>query len=79
VAPYLAMELRAHGMVVNTVNPAAIATDFRDGLGRHNPGVNKRILDMSAGYKKHTQKGIEHANHREESRARHGSEQRDWI
>jgi hypothetical protein len=45
---YLAKELGAHGIAVNTVAPGAIATDFSGGMVRDNPEVNKRVADMTA-------------------------------
>ena len=45
---YLAKELGARGIVVNTVAPGAIATDFSGGMVRDNPEVNKRVADMTA-------------------------------
>jgi NAD(P)-dependent dehydrogenase (short-subunit alcohol dehydrogenase family) len=45
---YLAKELGARGIVVNTVAPGAIATDFSGGMVRDNPELNKRIADMTA-------------------------------
>jgi NAD(P)-dependent dehydrogenase (short-subunit alcohol dehydrogenase family) len=45
---YLAKELGARGIAVNTVAPGAIATDFGGGMVRDNPEVNKRVADMTA-------------------------------
>ena len=45
---YLAKELGPRGIVVNTVAPGAIATDFSNGMVRDNPEVNKRVADMTA-------------------------------
>jgi NAD(P)-dependent dehydrogenase (short-subunit alcohol dehydrogenase family) len=45
---YLAKELGARGIAVNTVAPGAIATDFSGGTVRDNPEVNKRIAEMTA-------------------------------
>ena len=45
---YLAKELGARGITVNTVAPGAIATDFSGGMVRDNPEVNKRVADMTA-------------------------------
>jgi NAD(P)-dependent dehydrogenase (short-subunit alcohol dehydrogenase family) len=45
---YLAKELGARGIAVNTVAPGAIATDFSGGLVRDNPEVNKRVAEMTA-------------------------------
>ncbi len=45
---YLAKELGARGIVVNTVAPGAIATDFSGGMVRDNPEINKRVADMTA-------------------------------
>jgi NAD(P)-dependent dehydrogenase (short-subunit alcohol dehydrogenase family) len=45
---YLAKELGSRGIVVNTVAPGAIATDFSGGMVRDNPEVNKRVADMTA-------------------------------
>ncbi len=45
---YLAKELGARGIVVNTLAPGAIATDFSGGMVRDNPEVNKRVAEMTA-------------------------------
>jgi NAD(P)-dependent dehydrogenase (short-subunit alcohol dehydrogenase family) len=45
---YLAKELGARGIAVNTVAPGAIATDFSGGMVRDNPEVNKRVAAMTA-------------------------------
>jgi NAD(P)-dependent dehydrogenase (short-subunit alcohol dehydrogenase family) len=45
---YLAKELGARGIAVNTVAPGAIATDFSGGMVRDNPEVNKRVAEMTA-------------------------------
>ncbi|MGO9930778.1 MAG: SDR family NAD(P)-dependent oxidoreductase, partial [Steroidobacteraceae bacterium] len=45
---YLARELGARGIAVNTVAPGAIATDFSGGMVRDNPEVNKRVAEMTA-------------------------------
>jgi NAD(P)-dependent dehydrogenase (short-subunit alcohol dehydrogenase family) len=45
---YLAKELGARGIAVNTVAPGAIATDFSGGMVCDNPEVNKRVADMTA-------------------------------
>jgi NAD(P)-dependent dehydrogenase (short-subunit alcohol dehydrogenase family) len=45
---YLAKELGQRGIVVNTVAPGAIATDFSGGMVRDNPEVNKLVADMTA-------------------------------
>ncbi len=45
---YLAKELGARGIAVNTVAPGAIATDFSGGMVRDNPEINKRVADMTA-------------------------------
>jgi NAD(P)-dependent dehydrogenase (short-subunit alcohol dehydrogenase family) len=45
---YLAKELGPRGIVVNTVAPGAIATDFSGGLVRDNPDVNKMVANMTA-------------------------------
>ena len=45
---YLAKELGARGIAVNSVAPGAIATDFSGGMVRDNPEVNKRVADMTA-------------------------------
>ncbi|MGO4377122.1 SDR family NAD(P)-dependent oxidoreductase [Pseudoduganella sp. RAF19] len=45
---YLARELGARGIAVNTVAPGAIATDFSGGMVRDNPDLNKRVADMTA-------------------------------
>jgi NAD(P)-dependent dehydrogenase (short-subunit alcohol dehydrogenase family) len=45
---YMAKELGARGIAVNTVAPGAIATDFSGGMVRDNPDVNQRVADMTA-------------------------------
>lgn len=45
---YLAKELGARGIAVNTVAPGAIATDFSGGMVRDNPAVNKMVSDATA-------------------------------
>jgi len=45
---YLAKELGARGITVNTVAPGAIATDFSGGMVRDNPEVNKQVAGMTA-------------------------------
>jgi NAD(P)-dependent dehydrogenase (short-subunit alcohol dehydrogenase family) len=45
---YLAKELGARGIAVNTVAPGAVATDFSGGIVRDNPEVNKRVADVTA-------------------------------
>jgi NAD(P)-dependent dehydrogenase (short-subunit alcohol dehydrogenase family) len=45
---YLAKELGARGIAVNTVAPGAIATDFSGGMVRDNPEVNKQVAGMTA-------------------------------
>ena len=45
---YLAKELGARGIAVNTVAPGAIQTDFSGGMVRDNPEINKRVADMTA-------------------------------
>jgi NAD(P)-dependent dehydrogenase (short-subunit alcohol dehydrogenase family) len=45
---YLAKELGARGIAVNTVAPGAIATDFSGGTVRDNPEINKRVAEMTA-------------------------------
>jgi NAD(P)-dependent dehydrogenase (short-subunit alcohol dehydrogenase family) len=45
---YMAKELGARGIAVNTVAPGAIATDFSGGMVRDNPEVNQRVADMTA-------------------------------
>ncbi|WLE63681.1 SDR family oxidoreductase [Burkholderia plantarii] len=45
---YLARELGARGIAVNTVAPGAIATDFSGGMVRDNPDLNRRIAEMTA-------------------------------
>jgi NAD(P)-dependent dehydrogenase (short-subunit alcohol dehydrogenase family) len=44
---YLAKELGARRIAVNTVAPGAIATDFSGGMVRDNPGINKRVAEMT--------------------------------
>lgn len=44
----LAVELGARGITANTVAPGAVATDFRGGALRSNPGVQKMVADMTA-------------------------------
>jgi NAD(P)-dependent dehydrogenase (short-subunit alcohol dehydrogenase family) len=46
---YLAKELGARGIVVNTVAPGAIAPDFSGGMVRDNPEISKRCRDGGAG------------------------------
>jgi NAD(P)-dependent dehydrogenase (short-subunit alcohol dehydrogenase family) len=45
---YLAKELGARGIAVNTVAPGAIETDFGGGAVRDNPEINKIFADMTA-------------------------------
>jgi NAD(P)-dependent dehydrogenase (short-subunit alcohol dehydrogenase family) len=45
---YLAKKLGARGMVVTTVAPGAIASNFSGGMVRDNPDLNKRFADMRA-------------------------------
>jgi NAD(P)-dependent dehydrogenase (short-subunit alcohol dehydrogenase family) len=45
---YLAVELGARGIAVNTVAPGAIATDFNGGTVRDNAAVNSRVAAMTA-------------------------------
>jgi len=45
---YMAKELGARGIAVNTVAPGAIATDFSGGMVRDNPEMNKRVAGMTA-------------------------------
>ena len=45
---YLAKELGERRIVVNTVAPGAIATDFSGGMVRDNPEVNRRVSEMTA-------------------------------
>ncbi len=45
---YLAKELGPRRIVVNTVAPGAIQTDFSGGVVRDNPAVNKMVSDATA-------------------------------
>lgn len=45
---YLALELGPRKIVVNTVAPGAIGTDFSGGMVRDNAEVNKRVADVTA-------------------------------
>ena len=45
---YLAKELGARGIAVNTVAPGAIETDFGGGAVRDNPEINKALASMTA-------------------------------
>lgn len=45
---YMAKELGSRGIVVNTVAPGAIETDFGGGAVRDNPDINKIFAEMTA-------------------------------
>lgn len=45
---YMAKELGARGIAVNTVAPGAIETDFGGGAVRDNPDINKLFAGMTA-------------------------------
>lgn len=45
---YMALELGPRRIAVNVVAPGAIATDFRGGIVRDNPQVNKAVADHTA-------------------------------
>ncbi|MFG1221275.1 SDR family NAD(P)-dependent oxidoreductase [Xanthobacter wiegelii] len=45
---YMAKELGARGIAVNTVAPGAIETDFGGGAVRDNPELNKSFAEMTA-------------------------------
>ncbi len=45
---YMAKELAARGITVNTIAPGAIATDFGGGVVRDNPQVNAQIAGATA-------------------------------
>lgn len=45
---YMAKELGARGIAVNTVAPGAIETDFGGGVVRDNPELNKSFAEMTA-------------------------------
>ena len=45
---YLAKELGARGIAVNTVAPGAIETDFGGGAVRDNPAINEHIAGITA-------------------------------
>ena len=45
---YMAVELGARGIAVNTVAPGAIQTDFSGGIVRDNPEVNKMVAGITA-------------------------------
>jgi NAD(P)-dependent dehydrogenase (short-subunit alcohol dehydrogenase family) len=48
VTRYLAKELGARGISVNTIAPGAIATDFGNGAVRDNPEFNRLVGSMTA-------------------------------
>lgn len=45
---YLAKELGSRGITVNTVAPGAIETDFRGGIVRDRPELNRHIAEITA-------------------------------
>jgi NAD(P)-dependent dehydrogenase (short-subunit alcohol dehydrogenase family) len=45
---YLAKELGARGIAVNTVAPGAIETDFGGGVVRDNPDYNRNVAQATA-------------------------------
>jgi NAD(P)-dependent dehydrogenase (short-subunit alcohol dehydrogenase family) len=45
---YMAKELGARGISVNTIAPGAIETDFSGGMVRDNPEINARVAGMTA-------------------------------
>ena len=45
---YLARELGARGIAVNTIAPGAVETDFSGGAVRDNPELNRMIADATA-------------------------------
>ncbi|TDK23804.1 SDR family oxidoreductase [Luteimonas aestuarii] len=45
---YLAKELGARGIAVNTVAPGAIETDFGGGVVRDNPEINRQLAGITA-------------------------------
>ena len=55
LTPYLAKELGADGIVVSTVAPGAVASDFRGRMVRDNPEVKKRHRHGDVGYRKRKQ------------------------
>jgi NAD(P)-dependent dehydrogenase (short-subunit alcohol dehydrogenase family) len=44
---YMAKELGARGITVNSVAPGAIATDFAGGMIRDNADINKAVAGLS--------------------------------
>jgi NAD(P)-dependent dehydrogenase (short-subunit alcohol dehydrogenase family) len=45
---YMANELGARGIAVNTLAPGAIETDFGGGVVRDNPEINKQLASITA-------------------------------